>query len=205
MADSRQQDVAARLVGLGLDGKTHGIAAVEHVGAQSVDGLLHAVEGGPHVLAGVRLGALPAPPGDVGLRPKFSCQVDVAQCLAQGIAADAAVVGGEGPLLEHRVGEQVGGHHLNDHAGLVKGGPEALDNGLPLGVARTERDQVVVVEGHAPGAQLRKPVHGHHWVERCARGIPEGVPALPSHRPQPEAEVVLAFRCKAVVHGILLL
>ena len=87
VADGRQQDVAARLVGLGLDGEAHRVAAVEHVGAQSVDGLLHAVEGGPHVLGGVGLRPLPAPPGDVGLRPELGRQVDVAQGLAQGDSA----------------------------------------------------------------------------------------------------------------------
>ena len=44
-------------------------------------------------------------------------EVDVAQDLAQGEAADAAVVGGEAAVLEDRVAEQVGGDHRDDHAG----------------------------------------------------------------------------------------
>ena len=64
MADRRQQDVAARLVRLGLDRDAHGVALVEDVPPEDVERLLVAIERGAHVLRRARLGAFPPAPGD---------------------------------------------------------------------------------------------------------------------------------------------
>ena len=95
VADGGQQDVAARLVGLGLDREAQVVALLGDVLAEEVEGLLHPVEGGAHVLGGAGLGALAAAPGDVDLGAQLGGEVDVADGLAQGVAADVAVVGGE--------------------------------------------------------------------------------------------------------------
>jgi hypothetical protein len=190
VADARQEDVAAGLVGLGLDGQPHAVPLVLHVLAEQVDALLVPLQRDAHVLAGVGLGALAPAPQDVGGRAQLRGEVHVAHDLAQRVAADVAVGGGEGAVLEDRVGEGVGRHHGHDDAGLLQRGPEPLDAGVALGVGRPERDQVVVVERDAVGTRLREPVHRLDRVQRGAGRVAERVPGLPADRPQAEAELV---------------
>src|SRR3954454_6512736 len=83
LAHGRQQDVAARLVRLGLDREPEVVALVEDVRAEQVERLLVAVEGGPYVLGRARFGALAAAPGDVDLGAQFGGEVDVAHCLGE--------------------------------------------------------------------------------------------------------------------------
>ena len=49
-----------------------------------------------------------------------------------------------------------------------------------LGVVTAERDEVVVVEGDAVGAELGEPVHGLDRVERRAGRVAERVAGLPA-------------------------
>jgi hypothetical protein len=89
------------------------------------------------------------------------------------------------------VGEQVGGHHRHDEAGLVQGGAEAGDQPVALGGVRAEGDEVVVVEGDAVGAQLGEAVHGLDGVQRGPGGVAEGVAGLPADGPESEGELVV--------------
>ncbi len=191
VADSGQQDVAARLVRLGLDRELQAVALGGHVLAEEVERFLHTVQSDAYVLGGARLGALSAAPGDVRLGAQLGRQVDVADRLAQGVAAHVAVVGGEGAVLEDGVGEEVGGGHRHLHAGRVEGLTEALDVRLALGFGGPEGDQVVVVEGDAVGAELGQALHRLDRVEGTAGGVAEGVPSLPADGPQAEGEPVL--------------
>ncbi len=186
----RQQDVAAGLVRLRLDGEADAVALLDHVGGEQVEALAVAVERGLDVLGAVVLGALAATPEDVGLSPQLGGQVEVAHHLAQRVATHAAVVAGEAAVLEHRVGEQVGGDHRDDQAGL---GQRVLEPGdLLVALARlgAERHQVVVVERHAPRAELAELVHRLDRVEVGAGRVTERVTGLPADRPQSEAELV---------------
>src|SRR5215208_6874266 len=63
-----------------------------------------------------------------------------------------------------------------------------------------EGDQVVVVEGDPPGAQLGQAVHALHRVQRGPGGLAEGVPGWPADRPQAEAELVVSGRA-GLLHG----
>ena len=190
VADGGQEHVAARLVGLGLQGEADVVALVDGVLAEDVEGFLEAVERRAEVLGAIDLGTLAATPEDVRLGAQLGGQVEVAHDLAQREAADVAVVGGEGAVLEDRVREQVGGQHRRHQAGLVEGFPEAADVLVPGAVVGAEGDEVIVVEGDAPGAQLGEVVDGLDRVERRARGIAEGIAGLVAHGPEPEAELV---------------
>ncbi len=190
MSDRRQQDVAAGLVGLRLDREPQAVAAVDRVLRQHVDALAVAVQSGPDVLGRVGLRALAAAPEDVGRRAQLGGQVHVAHHLAQRVPAYRAVVAGERAVLEHRVGEQVGGDHRHHQAGLVQGRAEPLDVLVPRAVVAAERDQVVVVEGDAGSTQLGQPVHGLDRVDRRPGGVTERVAGLPAHGPEAEGEVV---------------
>ena len=101
--EGRQQDVAARLVGLGLDREPHVVALVDDVLRQHLQTLGIAVEGGADVLAGVALGTFAAAPEHVGLGTELGREVEVAQDLAQGVAAHRPVVAGERAVLEDRM------------------------------------------------------------------------------------------------------
>ncbi len=190
VADRGQQNVAARLVGLGLDGELQVVALLDDVLAEEIEGLLHPVQGGPYVLGRPGLRAFPSAPGHIGAGAQLGGQVDVAECLAQRVAADAAVVGGEGAVLEDGVGEEVGGCHRDDQAGGVQCLPEAFDGRLALDLAGAEGDQVVVVEGDAVRAEVGEAVDRLDGVQGPPGGVPEGVAALPADGPQAEAELV---------------
>jgi hypothetical protein len=136
-------------------------------------------------------GALAAAPQHVGPRAELGGEVHVPHDLAQRVPADVAVVGGERALLEHRVGEQVGRGHGDDEAGLLQRVLEALHVLGALGVVAAERDQVVVVEGDAGGAQLGEAVHALHRVERRAGRVAERVAGLPADGPEAEGEPVV--------------
>ena len=127
MPDGRQQDVAAGLVRLGLERDLDVVALVLDVAGDGVDALAVAVERGVQILGAVVLAAFPATPHDEGLGAELSGQVDVAQHLAEREPADRAIVGGEAAVLEHRVGEQVGGDHLDGDVVAGAGIPEAGD------------------------------------------------------------------------------
>ena len=199
--DGRQQDVAARLVGLGLDGEPQVVAAVEHEAAQQVHRLAVAVERGPDVLGRVVLAALATAPQHERLRAELGGQLDVAQHLPQREPAHGAVVAGEATVLEHGVGEQVGGDHRDGHPGLAQRVLQPGDLLVARARVREEAEQVVVVEGEAPRAQLGQPVHGLDDVQRRPRGLAERVHRPPADGPEPEREVVGGGRSGG--HGAL--
>ena len=149
-----QQDVAAGLVGLRLEREPQAVALVLDVGREEVDALAVAVEGGLDVLGHVDLGAFATAPHHVGLGAELGRQIHVAHHLAQRVTTDAAVVAGEAAVLEHRMGEEVGGHHRHDETGLLECCLEASDLLVAGGGVAAERDQVVVVEGDAIGAEV---------------------------------------------------
>ena len=190
VTDRGQQDVAARLVGLGLDREADVVALVGDVVAEEVDGLAVALQRGAHILRGVVLGALAAAPHDEGLRAELGGQVQVAQHLAQGEATHLTVVGGEAAVLEHRSGEEVGGDHRDGQPGRFQRALQPVDLRLPLGIGGAEGEQVVVVEGHAVGAELSELLHGVHDVERATSRAAEGVGAVVADGPEAEGELV---------------
>ena len=195
-ADGRQQDVAARLVRLGLDGEPNVVAVVDRVLRQHVDALGVARERRPDVLGRVGLGAFAPTPEHVGLRAEFDGKVEVAHDLAQCVAANRAVVAGEATVLEHRVGEQVGGRHRHDEASFGERVLEPSDVLLAIRVTAPERDQVIVVERHTVSTELGEPVHGLDRVEGGPGRVAERVARLPAHSPEPEGEAVLRRRAQ---------
>src|SRR5690606_71209 len=72
---------------------------------------------------------------------------------------------------------------------------QAVDLLLPLGIRRSEGEEVVVVEGEAPGAEPGEAGDGLDDVERRASGPAEGVGAVVADGPQPEAEPVGGGGC----------
>jgi hypothetical protein len=189
-----QQDVAARLVRLRLDREPDVVALVAHVGAEQVQALGVPVQRGPDVLGGAGFRAFAPAPEDVGLRAEISRQVQVPHHLGQREPPDLAVVGGERPVPEHRVAEQVrggGGHH---QAGLGQRLAEGADALVPPGLGGVEGEDVVVVEVHPVGAEFGQFVHGALGRHRRPHGTPEHVDPLPADRPDAEREPVLPRR-----------
>ncbi len=178
-------------LGLGSMAIAQVVALLLDVGGHGVDALAVAVERGVDVLGAVVLGALAAAPHDEGLGAQLGGEVDVADHLAQAVAAHLAVVGGEGAVLEDRVAEGVGRDHLADDAGLVERLAEVADDPVALGVAAAEGHEVVVVEGDAPGAEVGEAAHGLDRVEVRARGVTELVTSLPADGPETERELVV--------------
>ena len=164
VSDRWQEQVAPRLIGLGLEGEAQLVAATTHVGAQGVDGFGVAVEGGSHVLGGVTLDALTSAPADVHRGAQLDAEVDGIHGPGQGVAAHRPVVGRESTFLEHRQGEEVGRRH---------------------------RHKVAVMEVHAVGAEVGQPVHRFDWVEGRTHFVPERVSAPIAHRPEAEGEAML--------------
>ena len=169
-----------------------------HVLAEDVEGLLVAVEGGAHVLGRPGLGALATAPRDEGAGAELGGEVDVVGDLADGEAADVAVVVGEPTVAEHRVGEEVRRHHRHAEAGVGERLTELLDVRLALVRRAAEREHVVVVEADAVGAEVGEAEDGVGRFERRAHRRAEHVDPLPPDRPQTEGELVRGCRCVLV-------
>ena len=118
--DGGQEDVAARLVGLGLEREAEAVALALGVVHEHVHGLAVALERVARVLGHADLGALAPAPEDVDLAAQLGAEVDRAHRLADRRAPDPAVVGRERAVLERRVAEQVRGRHADAHAGLLE-------------------------------------------------------------------------------------
>ena len=181
--------------GLGSMREAEVVAAVGHERAQQVHRLPVAVQRGPDVLGRVVLAALAPAPEHERARPELGGQLDVPQHLPQREPAHGPVVAGEPAVLEDGVGEEVGGDHRDRHAGLGERLTQPGD--LLVAGARVgeEAEQVVVVEGEPPRAELGQPVHRLDDVQRRPGGLAERVDRTPADRPQPEREVVGGGGC----------
>ncbi len=86
-ADGRQVDVAARLVGLGLQRELQVVLLVAHVVAEEVERVAEALQASSGFLAASVSDALAAAPEDVDLRAQLDAQVDGAHRLLQRVGA----------------------------------------------------------------------------------------------------------------------
>jgi hypothetical protein len=162
--------------------------------AEHVDRLAIAVERVARVGRRAGLRALAAAPEDVDLGAQLGSEVDPAHRLADRGPAHRAVVGGERAVLEGGMGEEVGGGHPDTQPRLVERAGEAGDDPVALDRGGAPRHEVVVVQAHAPRAELGQPVHGLDRIERRPRRGAERIAPGVADRPQPEAEAVLRPR-----------
>ena len=204
VSDRREEHVAAGLVRLRLEREAEAVSLVDDVPAEEVERFLETVERGAEVLGRVGLRTLASSPEHVRAGPQLGGEVDVAHDLADREAADVAVVAREGAVLEDRMREQVRREHRRHEPGRRERVLEAADVLVSSGVIRAERDEVVVMEGDAPRAELGEPIDGLDRVEVRPRGVPEGIARLPAHRPHPEAELV-GRRRGVISHEAILL
>jgi hypothetical protein len=145
-----------------------------------------------NILSYVIFGAFTATPHHERLGAHLGCEVEVAKSLAQSEAANTAIVAGEGAVFEHRVTEQVRGHHGNDEARVGERLLEPIDLLLAFCVGASERKEVVIVEGHAVCADLGKLLDGLNDVEVFTSGRTEWILRGPADGPQTEREFVIA-------------
>ena len=199
--DRGQEDVAARLVRLGLERERQVVALLDDVVREHVDRLAVALERVPRILRHPRLGALAAAPEDEHLGVQLGPEVDRQHRLADRGAAHAAVVGRERAVLEHGLAEEVRGGHADAEAGLLQRRLEAGDDAVVLGRGGAVRDEVLVVQRDAPGAELGQLAHGVDRVERGAGRPAERVAAGVADRPQAEGEAVLGAGGQGVGRG----
>ena len=73
--------------------------------------------------------------------------------------------------------EQVGGRHRDLHPGFVKRAAKAADDRIALGGRNAHRDQIVIVQVHAVGAELGQPMNRNDGIERGTNLIAERVAA----------------------------
>jgi len=100
------------------------------------------------------------------------------------------------------VGEGVGGDHLDGQAVGIGRFLEPGDDPVALGVVGVEGEDVVVVEGDAPGAELGELLGVLPGAQGGAGRLAEGIGGEPADRPQAERELVLLGGLAN--HGLLL-
>ena len=188
--DRRQEDVASRLVRLRFERKPRVVAAIAHVRATEIDGLLVPVERGADIFRGVRFRTLTPTPHDVDGRAQLDAEIDRIERLRDCVAANRRVVRRERAFLEDGVREEIRRRHRHFHAGGVESSPKPLHDLLAFRRGRTGRHEVVVMEAHAVGAEIGEMVDGIDRVERWPGFVAERVAAAIAHRPQPKGEVV---------------
>ncbi len=188
-----QVEVTAGLVGLGLQGESVVVALVYAVFAQEVEGLAEPPGGVERILTGVGLGPFATAPEDVDFGPQLRAQVHGTHGFLQGIGTHLGVVAGESAVAEDGVAEEVGGGHRHDNARIVEGLFEIGHNFVPLGRGGVDRNQVIVVEIHAPGANLGQHVDDTDRRERFSHRLAKGITANIANGPQAKGEFMFGF------------
>jgi hypothetical protein len=88
------------------------------------------------------------------------------------------------------VAEQVGRGHADAQPRIGQRLLEARDDPLAFLERDAPRDQVVVMQRDAPGAELGELVDGIHGVDELARRTSERVAAGVAHGPESESEAM---------------
>ena len=127
VSDGWQKDVAARFVGLGLNGDPHVVVAFGDVRGHGVDRLGVAVQCFGDRLGGVRLGALAAAPQHEDVGAQLRTEVDGVERLGQSESSHVGIVRGQRALFEDRSREEIDRGHRHLQSGAVQGGAEALE------------------------------------------------------------------------------
>ena len=123
VADRRQEDVAARLVRLGLERELEVVALRSDVLAEEVERVAEPLERLLRILGGVRLDAFASAPEHVRLRAELHAEVDGAHRLLERVRAHARVVARERAVAEDRIAEQVRRRHRHVHAACSRAPP----------------------------------------------------------------------------------
>ena len=198
-AGRRHVDVAARLVGLGLEREAISVLPVDGVLAEIVHRLAQALDGLVRAAAGIRFGSLASAPQHERLGAQLGAQIHRAHRLLHRVRTHARVVGSEGSVAEDRIVEEVHGRHRHDQVVLLARPREVTDDPVTLGGRGVDRHEIVVVEVHAPCADLAQERGGVDRRERRADGVAEGIAAAIADGPETERELV--FRAWAVPIG----
>src|SRR5207253_5339062 len=134
---------------------------------------------------------------------KLCADIHGAQRLLQGVRAHARIVGGKCAVPENGIEEQVDGGHRHDDAVALARAGEILHDAIPVGRRRVDRDEIVVVQIHAPGAhvgQHRDRIVGRKWR---AHGVSERIASSIADGPEAERKLVLRARRVLVRHHCL--
>ena len=190
-ARRRHVDVAARLVGLRLEGKLETEIALDRVLAQVIDRFAETLDRFVGTPARVGFGALAASPQHEDLRAKLCPEIHRGHRLLQRVRTDPAVVCGKRAIAEHRVVEQVHGRHRHHDAVPFARAGKLLHDPVALGCRRVDWDQIVVVQVDAPRPDLRKHRDGGGRRKRIPDRITEWIAAAVADRPQSKRELVL--------------
>ena len=193
-AGGRHVDVAARLVRLRFHREAVAVLLVDRVLAEVVDRVAQALDGLVRPAARVGLGPFTPAPEHEDLCPELGAEVHGAQRLLHRVGPHPRIVRREGAVAEHRIVEEVDGGHRHDDAGALAGRLELLDDLVAFGRGGVDRHQVVVVQVHAPRADLAEHGGGVVGRQRRADDVAEGIAAAVADRPEAEGKLVLGFR-----------
>ena len=122
--DRRQEDVAARLVRLGLEREPQVVPLRRHVVAQEVQRVAKPAASLPADPSPRSVSdALASAPEHVRLGAELDAEVDRVHRLLERVRAHARVVAGERAVAEHRIAEEVRRRHRHLHAGVARAPP----------------------------------------------------------------------------------
>src|SRR5690606_29070930 len=186
----REENVAPRLVGLGLQGKLHVVTFVDDVFAQVVDGLAGALDSFHRVFRGVDLRALAPAPKDEDLAAQLSRKIDGLDGLAERVAAHFGNVAGKGAVLEDRVKKEVGRPHHKREAGLLERLFKTGDDLVSFGRRGVDGHQVVVVEVDTPSADVSEHMHDVDGINGRAHFKAKGIASAVANSPKPKRETI---------------
>ena len=199
VADRGQVDIAARLVRLRLQREAQIISLIDHIFTQEVERLLEPFAGVGRIFAGIGLGAFPPAPEDVCAGAALHAQVDGGHRFLQRVGPHLRVVAGEGAVAKGGVGKEIGRRHRHDEAVLVQRFLEVAHYPVPFCRGRVDRNQIVVMEVDAPGADLPQELDQLRRRAHLPHRVAEGVASDVADGPEAEAEFVVRFGC--IGHG----
>src|SRR5690606_14499317 len=111
------------------------------------------------------------------------------------------IIGGERTILEDRMAEEVCRRHGHLHAGASEGLLEVSDDGISLLCARTERNQIVVMEIHPMSSELGEFFDDARRGDRLAHATSKGIGAWVAYGPKSEGESIFWAGVKLIGHG----
>ena len=195
-------DVAARFIRLRFERKPIPVIAIDRVLAQVVHRVTQSFHRFVRTAAGIGLGPFTAAPQHEDAGAELGAQVHRAQRFLQRVGTYLWIVRCKRAITEHRVEKQVHRRHGHDDVVRLAGAFEFADDAIALGWRRVDRDEIVVVEIDAPGADFAEQRHCVVGRERRAHDIAEGVSPAIADGPQTKRELVLGTRRVGVCHHL---
>src|SRR5690348_3427611 len=198
MARRGEIDIGARLVWLGFEGEFIAVSTIGGVPGHVVERIPIVFYGLQWIAAGVRLHSIAAAPYHEYFGTQLGAEVHRTQNFLQGVGADSWIIRSVSTVFENRIEEGIHGRHGHNNVMALARLLETCHNAVALPRGCVNRHQVIVMQIHAPSANLREESYDVVGRKRISYKIPERIAAAISHSPKAKRKLMLLLGLKRV-------